>query len=316
VNESEYAHQALSDVIPLRDLFGMLFFVSVGMLLNPVVAWQQAGTLVWIVPGIALGKAAILAVIVRAFGYWNVVPLAAGLTLFQVGEFAFVLARTGRSIGAIPEDVYTLTLNTAIVTMALTPAASGLVPWLYGRFWPKRSRETFETINLPSAGLSNHVIVAGAGRVGRVIAGGLADLQLPFVVIESDDRRIRQARAAGFPVIYGDATQPVVLEAAWLQHARAILVTVPAFADVRSIVRAVRSVRPELPIIARAEGPEAVRALYALGIQEVTSPEFEAAIEMTTQALMHFDVPANEVLRVAGAMRRETYADPARGTRT
>jgi CPA2 family monovalent cation:H+ antiporter-2 len=286
------------------------------MLLNPACGGERAGTLALIVLAVSVGKAAILAVIVRAFGYWNVVPLAVGLTLFQVGEFAFVLARTGRSIGAIPEDVYALTLNTAIVTMALTPVVSSLVPWLYGRFWPKRSRETFETINLPPAGLADHVIVAGAGRVGRAIADGLAGLKLPFVMIESDDRRIQQARGAGFPVIYGDATQSVVLEAAWLHKARAILVTVPAFADVRSIVRATRHVRPDLPIIARAEGPEAVRALYALGIQEVTSPEFEAAIEMTTQALMHFDVQADEVLRIAGAMRRETYADPARTART
>jgi CPA2 family monovalent cation:H+ antiporter-2 len=100
-------------------------------------------------------------------------------------------------------------------------------------------------------------------------------LTLPFVLIESDDRRVQQARVAGRPVIYGDASQVVVLEAAGLHAARAVLITVPAFPDVRNIVRAVRQVRPDLPIIARADGVEAVRALYTLGIQEVTSPEFE-----------------------------------------
>ena len=119
----------------------------------------------------------------------------------------------------------------------------------------------------------------------------LSSLTLPFVLVESDDRRVQQARAAGFPVIYGDATQPVGARGGrHPERARAILVTVPAFADVRSIVRAVRQLAPDLPIIARAEGPDAVRALYALGIQEVTSPEFEAAIEMTRQALMHFNL--------------------------
>ena len=97
INESEYAHQALSDIVPLRDLFGMLFFVSVGMLLDPALVWQQIGALVFVVIAIVVGKAAILAGVVRAFGYWNVVPLAVGLTLFQVGEFAFVLARVGLS---------------------------------------------------------------------------------------------------------------------------------------------------------------------------------------------------------------------------
>ena len=112
---------------------------------------------------IVVGKAAILAGVVRAFGYWNIVPLAVGLTLFQVGEFAFVLARVGLSSGAIPTDVYSLTLNTAIVTMSLTPALSALVPVLYDRLWPRRARETFEANNLPSSGLSGHVIVAGIG---------------------------------------------------------------------------------------------------------------------------------------------------------
>jgi CPA2 family monovalent cation:H+ antiporter-2 len=307
VNESEYAHQALSDVIPLRDLFGMMFFVSVGMLLDPALMWRQIGALGLVIPVIVLGKIAILAGVVRVFGYRNVVPLAVGLTLFQIGEFAFVLARVGLSSGAISNDIYALTLNTAIVTMALTPVISGLVPRLYERFRPRVSVETFEATNLPSAGLSDHVIIAGSGRVGRSIADALSRLDLPFVVIEFDERRVQQARVAGRPVIYGDASQPVVLEAAGLHRARAILVTVPAFADVRNIVRSGRQLRPDLPIIARADGTEAVRALYALGIQEVTSPEFEAAIEMTRQALMYFNVPAHDVLRVASAIRHERY---------
>jgi CPA2 family monovalent cation:H+ antiporter-2 len=307
VNESEYAHQALSDIVPLRDLFGMLFFVSVGMLLEPAVLWQQRGVLAMVVLAIVVGKATILAAVVRAFGYWNVVPLAVGLTLFQVGEFAFVLGRVGQSSGAIPNDVYTLTMNVAIVTMAVTPAVSGLVPIVYGRFWPRRAREAHEATNLPSAGLSDHVVIAGSGRVGRSIADALSHLSLPFVVVESDDRHAQQARVAGHPVIYGDAGQPVVLEAAGIQRARAMLVTVPAFADVRNIVAAGRRLRPDLPVMARADSSEAVRALYAFGIEEVTSPEFEAAIEMTRQALIYFDVPAHDVLQVATAIRHQRY---------
>ncbi len=310
VNESEYAHQALSEVIPLRDLFGMLFFASVGMLLDLSVFGEQPGVLLLVVLAVVVGKAAILAGIVRAFGYWNIVPLAVGLTLFQIGEFAFVLARVGLSSGAISDDVYSLTLNTAVITMALTPALSSLVPRLYAWLWPRQARETHEAINLPVAGLRDHVIVAGSGRVGRGVVEALSQLSLPFVLVEFDDRRVEQARDAGLPVIYGDASQPVVLEAAGIQHARALIVTVPAFPDVRAIATAARHVRPELSIIARADGPEAVRTLYALGIEEVTSPEFEAAIEMTRQALMYFNVPAHDVLRVAGEIRRQRYGGP------
>ncbi|MGD9904664.1 MAG: cation:proton antiporter [Vicinamibacterales bacterium] len=308
VSESEYAHQALSDVAPLRDLFGMLFFVSVGMLLDPVRLWDQLGALSVVVAAVVVGKALILAAVVRAFGYWNVVPLAVGLTLFQVGEFAFVLARVGLTSGALSADVYNLAMNAAVVTMVLTPVVSGYVPALYERLWPKRSRETFEAINLPEHGLRDQVVICGAGRVGRSIADALHPLGLPFVIVESDDRRVQQARRAGLPVIYGDATQPVVLDAAGVEHARAILVTVPAFPDVRAIVSAARVVRADVPIIARADGIEAVRALYGLGIQEVTSPEFEAAIEMARQALLRFNVPAQEILTVASAIRHERYS--------
>jgi CPA2 family monovalent cation:H+ antiporter-2 len=308
VAESEYAHQALSDVAPLRDLFGMLFFVSVGMLLDPARMWEQLGALTLVVTAIVFGKGLILAAIVRAFGYWNVIPLAVGMTLFQVGEFAFVLARVGLASGALSAEVYNLAMNAAIVTMVLTPVVSGLVPNLYDRLWPKKSREAFEATNIPDAGLRDQVVICGVGRVGRSIADALLPLKLPFVVVESDDRRVQQARRAGVPIIYGDATQPVVLEAAGLARARAILITVPAFPEVRSIVAAARVLRPDIPIIARADGVDAVRALYALGIQEVTSPEFEAAIEMTRQALMHFNVPAHDVLSVASAIRHERYS--------
>jgi monovalent cation:H+ antiporter-2, CPA2 family len=133
VNESEHAHQALSDVIPLRDIFGMLFFVSVGMLLDPAVVWRQIGTLAFVIAAVIAAKAAIFAVVVYAFGYRRIVPLAVGLTLFQVGEFAFVLARVGLADGAITKDLYALVLNTAVATMALTPIVSSATVWIYER---------------------------------------------------------------------------------------------------------------------------------------------------------------------------------------
>jgi CPA2 family monovalent cation:H+ antiporter-2 len=307
INESEYAHQALSDVMPLRDLFGMLFFVSVGMLLDPALVRAQAGTLVVAVLSVIVGKTAILAGVVRAFGYRRVVPLAVGLTLFQVGEFAFVLARVGRSAGAITNDLYALALNTAVATMAITPIVSGLTSSIYRRIVARTVREPPQTINVPPGGMVDHVVVCGAGRVGRTIADALAHLRLPFVMIELDDARVQEARVAGLPMIYGDATQTVVLEAARVSHARAILVTIPSFIDVRLIVPALRRLQLAVPIIARAEGPDAVRALYGLGVDEVTSPEYEAAIEMTRQALAHLNVPAFEILQVASAVRRERY---------
>ena len=226
INESEYAHQALSDVIPLRDLFGMVFFVSVGMLLDPSVVWRQIGTLGIVVVAVIAGKAAIFAVIVRLFGYRRVVPLAVGLTLFQVGEFAFVLARTGRSGGFISGDLYALVLNTAVATMALTPIVSGTTPFIYERIARRKAQEPLEALNLPDRGLSGHIVVSGAGRVGRTIADALAHRRLPFVLIDFDDRRVQDARVA----VRRDLRrrQPRSgSRAAALERSRALIVTVP-----------------------------------------------------------------------------------------
>jgi CPA2 family monovalent cation:H+ antiporter-2 len=312
VNESEYAHQALSDVAPLRDVFGMLFFVSVGMLLDPALAWRHIGALAFVVAAVMAGKALIFGGTVRLFGYRRIVPLAAALTLFQVGEFAFVLARVGRDTGAIDAELYAIVLNAAVLTMALTPIVSGAAPALYGRF-ASSAKEALASMNIPSGGLSGHIVVAGGGRVGRTIGDALAVRELPCVVIEFDDRRVQQARAAGLPIVYGDASQTIVLEAAHLARAHALLVTVPAYPDVRAIVEAARRITPDIPIVARAEGPEAVRDLYAMGVEEVTSPEFEAAIEMTRQALGRLNVSAQQIVEIASAIRHERYAGKPAG---
>ena len=309
INESEYAHQALSDVIPLRDLFGMLFFVSVGMLLDPHVLWQRIGMVSTLIVAVSVGKALIFGGVVRAFGYRRVVPLAVGLTLFQVGEFAFVLARVGATSGAIGSDLYVVVLNTAVATMALTPLVSGATPWIYDRVRGRPSEDGVEVINLPDTGLADHVIVAGGGRVGRTIAETLRQLDLPSVLIELDDRRVQDARRAGLAVIFGDASHAVVLQAAHLSRSRALLVTVPTYTDVRAIVQTARRVRPDLAIVARADSPRAVHDLYALGIDDVTSPEFEAAIEMTREALIRLAMPGEQIQEVTTTMRRERYGD-------
>ncbi len=308
INESEYAHQALSDVVPLRDLFGMLFFVSVGMLLDPAIMWRDLGRLATVLATVLVGKAVIFAAVVRLFGFRRVVPLATGLTLFQVGEFAFVLARVGVAVGAIPTELYALALNTAVATMALTPVVSALTPIVYARLTRRDvPDEPLEVINVPHTGLVDHVVVAGAGRVGRIIADALAGASLPVVVIDLDDRRVQDARASGLPVIYGDASHEVVLDAARIRGARALLVTVPTYADVRHIIATARRLRPDVAVVARADGPEAVRALYSLGVEEVTSPETEAAIEMARSALQHLGIPGEDIQRIAADIRRQRY---------
>jgi monovalent cation:H+ antiporter-2, CPA2 family len=308
LSESDYGHQALSDIIPLRDLFGLLFFVSVGMLLDPAFLLNNLGVVLVVVGVVALGKGLIFGLLSRLFGYRNIVPLAVGLGLFQVGEFSFVLARVGVATNSIDATLYSLTLTVAIVTMLLTPLLSGFTGPLHAlrqRWFPI---EPVQTVNLPKAGLHGHVVIAGGGRVGQYVAQVLQRMGLAFVIVELDFRRVEEAKAAGYSVIFGDATQPIVLEAAEVDEARLVLVTVPSVFTAQLVVDAVRLLNPELHIVARAEGLEQMQTLHSHGVYEVVQPEFEAGLEMTRQALLHLKLPISEIHLYTDQVRQELYA--------
>ncbi len=308
LSESDYGHQALSDIIPLRDLFGLLFFVSVGMLLDPMFLWENWPTILLVVLLVAVGKGLIFGGMSRIFGYSNVIPMAVGLGLFQVGEFSFVLARVGLSTGSIDESLYGLILTTAIVTMFLTPFISGLTTPFYAHLQQRQQREPLQTINLPSRGLANHVVIAGGGRVGSHVAQILQQLDLAFVIIELDNYRVEAAKAAGFPVIYGDAGQEVVLEAAHISSARLLLITTPDMIVTQSIIKHVQQLNQAVHIVARAGSIEQMRRLHEMGVYEVVQPELEAGLEITRQALLHLQIPITEINRFTDKTRHELYA--------
>jgi monovalent cation:H+ antiporter-2, CPA2 family len=307
LSESEYGHQALSDIVPLRDLFGLLFFTSVGMLLDPAFLlghWLAVLLLVLVASG---GKGLIMAAVALLFGYRNVIPLAVGLGLFQIGEFSFVMAQLGFRTGALDSGQHAFILSAAVLSMLLTPMASAMTSPIYALVKKFRSAETFETANLPSGDLRDHVVVAGAGRVGQHVARVLRQIHVPFVLVELDPRRIEECRSEGFPTIYGDATQPVVMAAARVERASQVLVTPPAIEVTRAIVRHVRMLRPDLDIVARTEGVEQMKSLHALGVTTVIYPELEAGLEIARQALLHLKIPVQVIQRYSDATRLELY---------
>ena len=167
-----------------------------------------------------------------------------GLGLFQVGEFSFLLAREGVSTDAISQETYSLVLATAAVTMALTPLAARLAPVLYGRYRRRFPREPLQTFNLPAGGLRDHAVVAGYGRVGSFVAR-LDRLGKPFVIVEANPNRADQAKAAGFPTVYGDAVAIPVLEAAGISSARLVVLTIPDALAARLAVERLRGLAPK-----------------------------------------------------------------------
>jgi monovalent cation:H+ antiporter-2, CPA2 family len=308
LSQSDYSHQALADVEPLRDVFAMLFFVTVGMLLDPAFLLENAATVALVVLLIFVVKGSIFAGVSRAFGYGNIVPFAVGLGLFQVGEFSFVIARVGLDAEAISQRSYSIMLTTAVVTMALTPFAMRLAPVLYGRYRERFPRELLSTFNFPEQGLREHVVIAGYGRVGTFVARLLERLEQPFVVVDSNPGRADEAKEEEYPTVFGDAGAEAVLEAAGVRRARLVIVTVPDPVGARLVVERVRMMNPNVHVVARSTTVEQLEELGRLGVYEAVHPESEAGLELGRQALYHLGASAGDIQRFADEVRRELYA--------
>ena len=319
LSESDYGHQALSDIIPLRDLFGLLFFASVGMLFDPVFLMDHLVEVVVLVAAVSFGKGIIFAVLAKVFRYGNVIPLAVGLGLFQVGEFSFVLATVGVSTNSIGHDLYSLILTTAILTMILTPLVSSQTARLYSlkkRFF---RHEPLETLNIPETGLRQHAVIVGGGRVGSRIADVLKSFGLPLVVVELDHRRVEKAQTDGIPVVYGDATHEIVLEAAEISTARLLVVTTPDVVTARTIITNAKRQNGELRVVARTSDPSFLPIFEEMGVNSVVLPEFEASLEMTRKSLLHFPIPVSEIQNRTESLRQDLFApffDEGQGYKT
>ena len=319
LSESDYGHQALSDIIPLRDLFGLLFFASVGMLFDPVFLMDHLVEVVVLVAAVSFGKGIIFAVLAKVFRYGNVIPLAVGLGLFQVGEFSFVLATVGVSTNSIGHDLYSLILTTAILTMILTPLVSSQTARLYSlkkRFF---RHEPLETLNIPETGLRQHAVIVGGGRVGSRIADVLKSFGLPLVVVELDHRRVENAQTDGIPVVYGDATHEIVLEAAEISTARLLVVTTPDVVTARTIITNAKRQNGELRVVARTSDPSFLPIFEEMGVNSVVLPEFEASLEMTRKSLLHFPIPVTEIQNRTESLRQGLFApffDQGQGYKT
>ncbi len=308
LSESDYGHQALSDIIPLRDIFGLLFFTSVGMLLDISFLASNLKQIFLAVLIIIFGKGSIFAVLTRLFGYINIVPLAVGLGLFQVGEFSFVLARVGLKTQSIDSNMYSFILAVSAISMMTTPFLTALAGPLYKirkRFF---KYEPLQMDNIPGNGLKDHVVIAGGGRVGQHVAHVLTQLGVPFVIVEINHQRLVECKAAHFPVIYGDISQPLTIDFAKVSISKLLLITIPSSMITQSIVHQVHRLNPDLHMVARAEGLEQTKKLYQSGVYAVVFPEMEAGIEIARQALLHLNIPATVIQQYSDDIRREIYA--------
>jgi CPA2 family monovalent cation:H+ antiporter-2 len=309
LSESEFSHQALSDVVPVRDIFGLLFFVTVGMLFDPRYALAHPFQIAIVVTLIMAGKALVFGGLTRAFGYISMAPWIVALGLPQIGEFSFVLARTGVSANLFSKPAYDLVLTCTVVTMALSPLISRMaVPLGQAVSTPRADPGP---VNLAKDSPRDHAVVAGYGRTGKAVARVLRAAAIPVLVVELNHAMFNQAVRDGFAAIFGDITGEEILRAARLANARILVIAVPDQSSVHLAVLRARALNPALAVIVRAVREHAVPELSSMGLQAVVQPEFEGGVEMVRQALVQYHHDDAETNRLVAEVRKQFYSGAA-----
>jgi CPA2 family monovalent cation:H+ antiporter-2 len=316
LSETEMSHQAGNDLLPLRDAFAVLFFLSVGMLFDPLVLVREPLAVIAVLAIIMVGKSLAAFIIVLVFRHPVRTALTVSASLAQIGEFSFILASLGSALGLLPPEGRDLILAGALLSIALNPLTfAGVEPltrWLEAR--PKLlallERPGAERHRSPVSSaqhLRNHAIVVGYGRVGGAIGPVLAQQNLPFAVIERDHLMLASAQSQGVPTIVGDAAVPDVLRAAGIAHARLIAVATPDGFQARRIVELARALNPKVDVVVRTHSQDEFAALEALGAGRVVMGERELARAMLEYVLRGLGVPPERARAVAG---RDAQVNP------
>jgi monovalent cation:H+ antiporter-2, CPA2 family len=285
MGESDLSQRATEEALPLRDAFAVLFFVSVGMLLDPAVFVDHAIPLLATVAIIVVGKSIVAWLIVRAFRHSNATALTVAASLAQVGEFSFILIGLGLQLRLVPVEARNLILAGAIISIVVNPLVFALVDRLAPQQQGREPEPASANPPLMPTALTGHDVLVGYGRVGSLIGAALARRGNKVVVVDTTDRAIETARKDGAETFEGNAADPEILAAANLAGARRLFVTVPEAFEAGQIVEQARAVNPSLEILALAHSDAAVEHLKDLGVTLVVSGEREIAERMVERAV-------------------------------
>lgn len=297
LSESQLSQQAATESLPLRDAFAVLFFVSVGMLFHPAIMMDEPLAVLATVAIIVVAKSIVAYSIVRAFGYSHDAGLMISASLAQIGEFSFILASLGQSLGVLPQEGRDLILAGAIISILLNPllfaaldgyfarrerlAAEGVVPEgtdMDAETEEEEATPTREPI-VPTT-LTDHVVLVGHGRVGKFISKQLRERGTPLYIVEDDADDVADLKSQGIEALVGNAADPEVVQSANLGDARCLLVAIPDAFEGGQVVQQARDINPLLPIIARAHSEEEINHLVKLGANLVVMGEHEIAKAM------------------------------------
>ncbi len=320
ISESEYSHHIAAEIIPFRDLFSSLFFIGIGMLLDPGFVAAHAGRVLGFSAGVIVLKAAVAALGVVAIGYPLRVAIIVGLGLSQIGEFSFVIGRLGRETGLLADAPYQTFIAAAVLTLGATPFLVALAPRTGARLsslvpdrrWLGPLAPAWTGPPGPAAAqeapLEGHVVIIGYGVNGKNLARVLRAVGVPYVVLELDGQVVRQARFAGEGnVRFADATRPESLVHAGVKDAAAVVFAIADPDAARRGVRLVRSLNASAAILVRTRLVGQVEELRRLGADEVIPEEFETSIALFSRVLRRLHVPSNVIRNQEKVLRSEGY---------
>lgn len=307
LSDSDYGKKALYELMPVRDLFSMLFFVSVGMLLN----WHYLIDNFWLVLAImfltSLARTIPLAAITALYGYRNVIPVAMLFGMMATSEIAFVVIQFGQLNGFFTEDVYALILCVVVCSMLSGPLLDNLTRPVYSLLRKTIWKSPISTITIPPPSLRDHVIITGNGEAVNSAAVLFKRLQLPYLIIDSDHRSFQNNQKESLVSIYGDPHQEVILESAGISRAKILLAIASSFSENLTVIKVARKLNPDLPIVTSAESEEEAKMLHEYNIYELVQPKLEAGLEIIRQALLKMQIPTIEIQNYLDKVRLDQY---------
>jgi len=311
ISESDYSHEVVGQILPIRDLLTSFFFVSIGMMLNLAFLGDHLLFILILAAALIAAKILITFVSVRAIGIAASVAFLSAFGLSQIGEFSFVLGATGYSSGILTDDVYQVFLAVSIMTMVMTPTMISIAPKFVDRFFPAPVPQgpgyTGPAGNAEDQLPIGHVIIVGFGLTGHYVANALKKVEIPYIILELNPETVANEKKLGENIIYGDAAREGVLEFAGVRKAQTIVITIPQMETVKAILTDARRMNPKIGIITRSRFISDTAELYRLGADEVIVDEKETALQIFHRILSNHQVPVQDVDLFAKQARSEIY---------
>jgi len=310
ISESDYSHQATSTILPFRELFISFFFISIGMLLDLDFFVKNAAVIMLMVVVVFILKGGVVSLTAAALNYPVRTVLLTGMALFQVGEFAFILSRIGIESGLLSQQMNQYFLSVSVFTMLLTPFIflfSGRITNYIIRILAPGSDRAVSLSRQDAQGPEDHLLIIGYGINGANLAKAAKYANIPYMILELNPQIVREQKARGEPIIYGDAVQEHMLEAVHVNKARIVVIAISDPRATKAIVSNIRQISPSVHIVVRTRYVKEIETLLGLGANEVIPEEFETSIEIFSRVLTNFLVPLDELENLIDSVRADNY---------